>query len=135
VTIPIYLDENVNRQFGMMLLAIGFNVVFARDIHPPHTSDHIHLAWATKSGRVLITHDRDYLLLHRAWHDWFREFGQAPVPRHSGIVMIPQDPVLPKSSAVTIVQQLLEDAADSLANRLLEWTARRGWQEFEVRAS
>ena len=135
VTIPIYLDENVNRQFGLMLHALGFNVIFARDVHPPHTSDHIHLAWATKAGRLLITHDRDYLLLHRAWHDWFREFGHSPIPRHSGIVMIPQDPVLPKANAVTVVLQLFEYSAASFANRLLEWSATRGWQEFEVRAS
>jgi len=34
----LYLDENVNRQFGLMLLALGYDVVFARDVHPAHTS-------------------------------------------------------------------------------------------------
>ena len=132
----LYLDENVNRQMGLMLIALGFNVVFARDIHPPHTSDHVHLAWATKSGRILVTHDRDYRLLHVAWCDWFRDFGQVPAPRHVGILIIPQDPVLPKEDAVRVVQSLLSDAtAKSLANRLFDWTALYGWQELDVRVS
>ncbi|HKG24821.1 MAG TPA: DUF5615 family PIN-like protein [Thermomicrobiales bacterium] len=132
----LYLDENVNRQFGLMLLALGYDVVFARDVHPAHTSDHIHLAWATTSGRVLITHDRDYRLLHCAWCDWFREFAQSPLPRHAGIVMIPQDPVLPRGDAVAVVRSLLENAtAESLTNRRFDWTATYGWQELDARAS
>ena len=133
MAVLLYLDENVNRQVGMLLLALGFDVVFARDVHPPHTSDHIHLAWATSSGRILVSHDKDYVLLHRAWIDWFREFGQQPYPRHAGILLIPQHPVVTLPEAVAILRGLLEDARmESLANRLYDWTVNDVWQVFGI---
>jgi hypothetical protein len=132
VTVLLYLDENVNRQLGLLLLALGFDVVFARNLHPPHTSDHIHLASATRDGRILISHDRDYLLLHRAWRDWFKDFGPSPPPRHAGILLIPQEPVIPKSDAAMILRTLLGSAAgEAFSSRLLDWTARYGWQELD----
>jgi hypothetical protein len=129
----LYLDENVNRQVGLLLLALGFDVVFAPYVHSPHTSDHIHLASATSSGRILVSHDRDYVLLHRVWIDWFTEFGQQPFPRHAGILLIPQHPFLVLPEAVTILRDLLAKAqADAFANRLYDWTADDGWQEFGI---
>jgi hypothetical protein len=134
LTVRLYLDENVNRQLGLILLALGFDVVFARDVLPPHTSDHIHLATAARSGRILLTHDRDYQLLHCAWRDWFNEYLQAPLPRHGGLLLIPQHPVLSLFDAVAVVRGFLEDATvGSYANRLFEWTANSGWLELEVR--
>jgi uncharacterized protein DUF5615 len=134
VTVLLYLDENVDRQVGLLLLALGFDVVFAREVHPPHTSDHIHLASATNSGRILVSHDRDYILLHGAWYDWFRECGQPPHPSHAGILLIPQRPVVSRSDAVAIEQTLLEGKTmESFANRLFDWTANDGWKELDIR--
>jgi hypothetical protein len=82
-------------------------------------------------GRVLVSHDRDYVLLHRAWGDWFSQVEQPPSPRDAGIVLIPQHPVLSLAGTVEMLKVFLGDIAqESFANRLYDWTANDGWQEF-----
>jgi Domain of unknown function (DUF5615) len=128
---PIYLDENIDRLLGVLLLLLGYDIAYARELHPSHSSDHIHLAFAARTGRILVTHDRgDFQLLHRAWCDWFAEFAALPPSRHGGILLLPQSPVLNTSQAATIVHAFLADASPStLSNRLYEWTATDGWRE------
>jgi hypothetical protein len=82
-----------------------------------------------------VSHDRDYVLLHRAWIDWFREFRQRSYPRHAGILLIPQHPILTLPEAVAILRGVLENAsAESFTNRLYDWTANDDWQEFGIQS-
>jgi hypothetical protein len=67
------------------------DAALARSWLPSDTSDHVHLATATRLGRVVLTDDRrDLPLLHRARRDCLAEYLGAGAPRHTEILAIPQ---------------------------------------------
>lgn len=126
-----YLDENVSLGMIALLQARGHQVIVARRLLPERTSDHHHLAMATRSGWVLVTHDRgDYLLLHRAWRDWFTEWGTPPVPKHAGIIRIPQPPTLSAEQAAALLAAFFagENRDDEVEGGFVEWTPVHGWR-------
>lgn len=59
-------DENFEDEVVVALLALGHDVVTARAAGLSRTPDPAVLAHATTSGRVVLTHDRDYHKLHKA---------------------------------------------------------------------
>jgi hypothetical protein len=131
-----YLNANVADDTGARLERHGHSVIHGRIYQPSGTSDHIHLAAATRLRRVLVTHDRkDYRLPHGAWHDWFAEWGTPPLPLHGGILVIPQDPVLPAIAAAELVHEFVSALrpGETLHNRPLEWKRGSGWQEIPPR--
>jgi hypothetical protein len=56
-----YLDENVPVEIARQLSSRGINVVTVRDLNLLGDSDENHLQRATDMGRVLCTHDSDYI--------------------------------------------------------------------------
>lgn len=62
-SLRFYLDENVPIQVARQLITRGIDVVTVRDLGKLGEEDLDHLQTATKLGRVLCTHDRDFLQL------------------------------------------------------------------------
>jgi hypothetical protein len=59
--IRFYLDENVQVAIADQLKRRGIDVVTARGLDQLGDKDISHLERATKAGRVLCTHDSDYV--------------------------------------------------------------------------
>ena len=131
-TPPLYLDENVSLQLAALLDARGYDIETAWHLGTMGAEDQEQFAIAVRSQRVLITHDRaDFRPLHRAWRSWFAEWGTRPLPRHAGILIIPQHPVLRADEVADVIDQFIQSdvAAGGIANRFFAWTREDGWQE------
>ena len=63
--ISFHLDENVDPAVAHGLRRRGIDVTFASEVGLLGATDEEHLAFAHAAGRVLVTHDDDYLALHR----------------------------------------------------------------------
>jgi predicted nuclease of predicted toxin-antitoxin system len=74
-----YLDENVPVEIARQLKSLGIDSITVRDLDLLGDSDENHLQRATVMGRVLCTHDSDYIQLASG--------GMA----HAGIVFGQQD--------------------------------------------
>lgn len=127
----LYLDENVAVRIIQLLAAHGHDAVWSRSFKPSGTSDNHHVTTATLDDRAIVTHDgKHFLLLHRAWHEWFDTFGNPPLASHAGMIFVPQPPIISTEAAGDIIAEVLDDpAAGPLANRFLSWTTRSGWIE------
>lgn len=76
--IRYYLDENVNPVVAEQLRLWEIDTVSVRDMEQLGDDDRSHLARATELGRVLVTHDQDFLRL------------ATENTNHAGIVFAPQ---------------------------------------------
>ncbi|MBC8100193.1 MAG: DUF5615 family PIN-like protein [Armatimonadetes bacterium] len=74
-----YLDENMPVAIATQLVSRGIDVVTVRDLAALGESDARHLQRAAEMGRVLCTHDHDYIQLASTGIN------------HSGIVFGQQD--------------------------------------------
>jgi hypothetical protein len=73
-------DQNFEDEVVLALIALGHDTVTARALGLDRATDPAVLAAATTDGRAVLTHDRDFRLLHRA--------GAV----HAGIVFASVDP-------------------------------------------
>ncbi len=62
--IRFHLDENVNLAVADALRFRGYDVTIPKDQRLIGAVDEDHLAFATRQGRVLVTHDADFLRMH-----------------------------------------------------------------------
>lgn len=58
-----YLNENVSPEIADQVRRGGIDAVHVRDLEMLGDSDENHLQRATQAGRVLCTHDQDFLVL------------------------------------------------------------------------
>ncbi|MEX2317078.1 MAG: DUF5615 family PIN-like protein [Pirellulales bacterium] len=72
--IRFHLDEHLARLVANALRQHGFDVTRPSDVDLLSADDLTHLAFAASEGRVMVTHDDDFLRLH------------APGVEHAGIV-------------------------------------------------
>lgn len=124
-----YLDEPVSDSQAIPLRRRGHDVITTTQASNKGQSDVQQLLFATKTGRILITHDlRDYPMLHEAWHELAREWGVTVRTLHPGIL------ILPPTSRLDIVQAAREMDAfvrrEEIANRLVVWKVPAGWVEM-----
>jgi hypothetical protein len=59
-------DENFEDEVVAALVALGHDAITARAAGLTNTPDPSVLAHATAEGRIVLTHDRDYKILHNA---------------------------------------------------------------------
>lgn len=64
MTIRFHLDENVHGALAAALRRRGIDVTTAMEAGLREAADQRHLAHAREQGRVLVTHDADFLRLH-----------------------------------------------------------------------
>ena len=76
--IRFFFDENMNPAIADQLIRNGIDVITVRDLGELGDSDANHLQKAAEMGRVLCTHDTDFLRLN------------AEGIEHAGIVFVPQ---------------------------------------------
>src|SRR5437868_9738877 len=96
-------DENVADAVVAALLALGHDVITARAAGFAATPDLPLLAAATAAGRAVLTHDRDYIRLHKA------------DPRHAGVVFATADT---DAAALAVRIDAALAAAPALAGQL-----------------
>lgn len=128
-----YLDEDVSLRLVPALEALSHGVLAAKRSAPCGIPDHEQFAIAVRAGRILVTHNEDdFLSLHRAWRDWFAEWGTPPLPRHAGIIALPQSPILNTEAAAVVLDQLVSalEGAGPLDNRFYHWSIAGGWEEI-----
>ena len=123
----LYIDQNVALAVTVAASAAGHDVLFAGNIGLKSAWDDLHLLTATRLGRILVTYDADFLLLHHAWRRWSAEWGVSP--QHAGILVTPQPPVCTPTRGA---QALLDFLARGIVvtNELWQWTERDDWQPF-----
>jgi predicted nuclease of predicted toxin-antitoxin system len=66
LVIRFHLDEHISLGVAAGLRRRGIDVTCAADVNMAAATDEQQLAFATAEGRVLVTHDADFLRLHRA---------------------------------------------------------------------
>lgn len=64
--IRFHLDEHVANAVAQALRRRGFDVTTAAEAGLLNSPDDKHLAFADRQGRVMVSHDGDYLRLHSA---------------------------------------------------------------------
>ena len=123
-----YLDEPVADPQARSLRRRGHDVLTTTEADNKGTSDVQQLLYATRTDRILITHDRrDYPLLHEAWHELARAWGVMVPVLHPGILILPPITGLAIADATREIDALL--GRGTLANRLLRWKVPIGWTE------
>lgn len=70
------VDENLGQEVANVLQDLGYNVCYAKDVGLSGRSDEDVIAFAWREGRVLLTHDRDFL------------DGRFPHHRNPGVVVL-----------------------------------------------
>ncbi len=64
LALKFHLDEHVSPAIAAALRCRGIDVTTTRDVGLQGADDIDHIAFALPSGRVIVTHDDDYLVLH-----------------------------------------------------------------------
>jgi hypothetical protein len=65
--VRFYTDAHVAKAVAEQLREKGVDVVRCQDVGLADADDSAHLEYATREGRILITHDQDFLRLHKEW--------------------------------------------------------------------
>ena len=63
--IKFYLDESVSNAIGFGLHRRGIDVTTTSEVGLIGASDREQITFATSEHRILITHDDDFVVLHR----------------------------------------------------------------------
>ena len=103
--VNFYMDEHVHPAITHGLRLRGIDVLTAQDAHMLGVPDEEHLRLAASLGRVVFTHDDDFLKLHSA--------GFA----HAGIAFAHQRTSIGRVvRALTLIHEILSN--DEMANRV-----------------
>ena len=118
-----YADRDIRRDVRLRLREIGHVVTTTDDLRLDRATDDVQLLTAAERGWILLTYnERDYVLLHGAWHRWSAAWGVAP--QHAGIIIPKQEWSMER--ATTEVGRLLESGAE-FTNALYRWHGVLGW--------
>jgi hypothetical protein len=104
--LKFHLDEHVSPTVAAGLRRRGIDVTTTREVGLQGADDTDHIAFALSAGRVIVTHDEDYLMLH------------AKGVRHAGIAYCHQHArtVGQVLSTLVLLWQMLEPR--EMANRV-----------------
>ena len=100
--VRFYFDENMNPAIAEQLVNDGIDAITVQELDKLGDSDTNHLQRATELGRVLCTHDTDFLRL------------DAEGIEHAGIVFVSQY----RTSVGAIVKALREFHANTTAGEI-----------------
>ena len=81
MTLKFYTDTHVAKAIAEQLRANGVDVIRCEEVGMAEAADEAHLEYAARAGRVMITQDADFAMLHRRW----LQGGHS----HAGIMRIP----------------------------------------------
>jgi len=77
-TFQFYTDSHIAKAVAEQLRAKGVDVVRCQEVGLADVDDDIHLDYALREGRVVLTQDKDFLRLNAEW--------QAASKPHAGIM-------------------------------------------------
>ena len=120
----LYFDHNVKGKVARILASQGQTACTARDVGMWRATDEEHLLFAATQGWLLVTNDRDFILLHDAWHRWSREWNVHPV--HAGILLTVQS----WSTQVLVTNVASFLAAGPPTDNLLYTWEPQGWTRY-----
>jgi len=84
----LHLDQSVLGTLVHHLRQLHYVVVTARGLGMQAAEDADHLLHAAQHSRVVITKDKDYLVLQVAWLKWPPAWNVPTTPNHAGILVI-----------------------------------------------
>ncbi len=73
-----YTDRHIPKAVTSQLQKRGVDIVRCEDVGLSNADDFTHLEYATAEGRVVVSHDTDFVRLH---HEW-----QSEGKKHAGIL-------------------------------------------------
>ncbi len=116
-----FLDENFSLKVAMRLRAMGHDVITVDDIGRKGAHDEDHLFFARTQGRIFVSHDGDFYLIHRSLQRW------DVAAMHSGILII--------SDMLGIAQEaravdIFASSELPTANALYYWDERLSWIRY-----
>jgi hypothetical protein len=100
------LDEDVSEALQSELERLNHDVLTTRNLRSKGTEDEAQLSMAVHMDRIFVTR-----------------------PRHPGILLIPQSPLLPTPQAAIETDALLFRRID-VSNRLFALHPSRGWEQI-----
>jgi hypothetical protein len=119
----LYADRNIRRDVRLGLRTLGHAVTTTDELGLDRATDDLQLLTAAERGLILLTNnERDYALLHDAWHRWSAAWGVEP--RHAGIIVPKQAWSFERTT--TEVGRLLDSGVD-FTNALYQWHGALGW--------
>jgi predicted nuclease of predicted toxin-antitoxin system len=80
--IKFYLDTHIAKAVAVQLRARGVDVVRCEEVGMAEADDPVHLEYAAREGRVLVSQDDDFAAHHAQW--------QREGKKHSGIMLLPK---------------------------------------------
>jgi hypothetical protein len=120
-----YLDHNVPHRVAALLRAEGHVVTTTRELRRERASDVRQLLVAASRGWILVTHDDDYLRLHRDWAD--RPSMLRSTEMHGGILIIPAFPIWDADRTAAEIVAFLASPLP-LPGNCYQWQ-RGGWMQ------
>lgn len=97
--IKYYLDTHISKAVALQLRSKGVDVVRCEEVGMAEADDLEHLEYATLHGRVVVSHDEDFLRKDKEW----KEQGK----RHAGIMSNAHN-LQGKEHVGRIINELLE---------------------------
>lgn len=76
--LKLYTDTHIAKAVAVQLRSRGVDVVRCEEVGMAEASDLEHLAYATKEGRTVVSHDIDFIRYHHEWQKTEKE--------HAGIM-------------------------------------------------
>jgi hypothetical protein len=76
--LKFYTDKHIPKAVTKQLQKRGVDVIRCEEAGLSHAEDFVHLEYATRAGRVVISHDTDFIRLHHKW--------QSEGKKHAGIM-------------------------------------------------
>lgn len=101
----LFTDAHISAVAVKQLRLKGVDVVRCEDVHLERAEDPELLEYATQQGRVMVSCDRDFELLHYAW------MGQ--VRNHAGIILMSQEHHCQSVSEIIRIVMFYHDLADT----------------------
>ena len=120
--VAFYLDANLSAALAWELRRWGYAAMTAAALGYRHAKDYEHMVFAAQRGEVLVTHDRDFILLHKAWRHWTSVWQVQE--HHAGVLIIPDTWLAPKAS---LEIHAFIQTGQPLVNQAYEWKQQRGW--------
>jgi hypothetical protein len=103
----LYLDENIEPPIGRLLARRGHDVLTTQDAGQKGATDPQQLLTATEAGRIVVTHDDDFLFIHRWWND-FSGLCEGTLPReHAAVLLVPGAPILAFGEVARLVDDFV----------------------------
>jgi Domain of unknown function (DUF5615) len=118
-----FLDQNVSREFGLLLRMRGQSARTTRDLGMERAGDDELLFLAAQQRWLFVTHNaKDFQLLHDAWRRW--STGWLVAATHPGILVL--NPPIAPLVATSEIDAILRSGRP-LTNELHLWRRHTGW--------